>query len=92
MWQQGLIAEATGLLESENTLSKTARAAIGYQQAFQQISGAISEALAIEETVQLTNRYARRQMSWFRRDKRTHWFSDSPELLEKALERIRLAR
>ena len=92
MWQQGLIAEATGLLESENALSKTASAAIGYQQAFQQISGAISEALAIEETVQLTNRYARRQMSWFRRDKRTHWFSDSPELLEKALERIRLAR
>jgi tRNA dimethylallyltransferase len=92
MWQQGLIAEATGLLESEHALSKTASAAIGYQQAFQQISGAISEALAIEETVQLTNRYARRQMSWFRRDKRTHWFPDSPELLEKALERIRLAR
>jgi len=90
MWEQGLIDEATRLLEGENPLSKTARAAIGYQQAFQQISGATTESLAIEETVQLTNRYARRQMSWFRRDKRTHWLADSPELLVGALERIRL--
>lgn len=90
MWSQGLIDEAGRLLEGKAPLSKTARAAIGYQQAFQQISGELDEASAIQDTIRLTNRYARRQMSWFKRDRRTHWLPDSPELLKCALERIRL--
>jgi tRNA dimethylallyltransferase len=90
MWSQGLIVEARRLLEGNAPLSKTALAAIGYQQAFQQIAGDLSEESAIQGTIQLTNRYARRQMSWFKRDRRTHWLPDSPELLQLALERIRL--
>jgi tRNA dimethylallyltransferase len=85
MWSQGLIDEAGRLLEDGKPLSKTARAAIGYQQAFMQISGDLAETSAIQETIQLTNRYARRQMSWFKRDRRTHWLPDSPELLKSAL-------
>ncbi|WP_415274547.1 tRNA (adenosine(37)-N6)-dimethylallyltransferase MiaA [Aquiluna sp. Uisw_065] len=90
MWSHGLIDEAGQLLDGDASLSKTALAAIGYQQAFQQISGDLTEAAAIQETIQLTNRYARRQMSWFMRDRRTHWLPDSPKLLQSALERIRL--
>jgi len=90
MWEQGLLEEAARLSKSDSPMSQTARAAIGYQQAFEQLAGSITEAMAIEETVSLTNRYARRQMSWFRRDKRIHWLADGPELLDSALERIRL--
>ena len=45
----------------------TARRAIGYAQALAQLEGALTEAEAIEETQNLTRRYARRQVSWFKR-------------------------
>jgi tRNA dimethylallyltransferase len=53
--------------------TKTARAAIGYSQALAQFDGELTEAQAIEQTALLTARYARRQMSWFRRDPRITW-------------------
>ena len=45
----------------------TARRAIGYAQALAQLAGELSEAEAIAETQALTRRYARRQVSWFKR-------------------------
>jgi len=92
MWSQGLLDEAQGLLDGSEPLSKTARAAIGYQQAFDYLQGVSERQAAIENTIQLTNRYARRQMSWFRRDQRIHWLPDHHELSVSALERIRLER
>ncbi|MEY4990876.1 MAG: tRNA ((37)-N6)-dimethylallyltransferase MiaA [Actinomycetota bacterium] len=91
MWRTGLIEEAMWLRENF-TLSRTARVAIGYQQAFDQIDGLLSEDDAKEQTKILTNRYARRQLSWFNRDGRIHWLADSPNRLDEALERIRLER
>lgn len=89
MWDSGLLEEARELL-SNFELSRTAKMAIGYQQAFRQLSGEYTQEHAIEETITLTQRYARRQMSWFRRDKRIHWLSTSAELANQAMERIRL--
>lgn len=89
MWASGLVEEAR-LLRSEFELSRTAAKAIGYAQAFSQLDGTSTESEAIEETIQLTNRYARRQMSWFRRDKRIFWLNAEKDLLQQALERIRL--
>lgn len=89
MWESGLLEEARQI-RSRFTLSRTAAKAIGYAQAFAQLDGAMSQAEAMEETIQLTNRYARRQMSWFRRDKRIQWLDGSEDLLPQALERIRL--
>jgi tRNA dimethylallyltransferase len=90
MWKSGLLAEASDI-RSKFALSKTAAKAIGYSQAFAQLDGEVSQEIAIEQTIQLTNRYARRQMSWFRRDKRIQWLDGSADLLTQALERIRLA-
>ena len=45
----------------------TARRAIGYAQALAQLRGTRPEAEAIAETQALTRRYARRQVSWFKR-------------------------
>ena len=89
MWQQGIVAEVEALL-SQGALGKTARMAIGYKQAIAQLNGEMSAEEAKAETVALTNRYARRQMSWFRRDKRIGWISSGDQLLSQALNLIRL--
>lgn len=91
MWQGGLVEEAQSI-DGEFELSKTAAKAIGYAQALAQLRGDISQQQAMDETIQLTNRYARRQMSWFRRDKRIHWLDGGGDLLVQALERIRLSQ
>ena len=74
MWSSGLSEEVRGLIDKGIRDSKTASQAIGYAQALAAIDGKISEEEAIEETILLTQRYARRQMSWFRRDPRINWF------------------
>jgi tRNA dimethylallyltransferase len=73
MWQQGLLAEVENLQQHGIREGKTARAAIGYAQALAQLDGTMTETQAIAETTQLTQRYARRQMSWFKRDERIRW-------------------
>jgi tRNA dimethylallyltransferase len=89
MWQQGITREVEQLL-AQGELGKTARMAIGYKQAIAQLNGELSQAAAMAETVALTNRYARRQMSWFRRDKRIGWISANEPLIPQALNLIRL--
>jgi len=90
MWEAGLPAEVEGLMRKHPNLSKTARVAIGYKQAAAQLAGEISEEQAILETVQLTQRYAKKQMTWFRRDRRITWLDSGSDLLGRALEVIRL--
>jgi tRNA dimethylallyltransferase len=74
MWEQGLVSEAESLIPQGIREGKTSSRAIGYSQALAQLDGHLSETEAIEDTARLTARYARRQMSWFRRDKRINWF------------------
>lgn len=73
MWQQGLLQEVEGLIPQGLRDAKTAKRAIGYAQALAQLDGELSESDAIAQTIQLTQKYARRQMSWFRRDTRINW-------------------
>ena len=90
MWQQGLLAEVQGLIPAGIREGKTSRQAIGYAQALAQLDGEISEAEAIEQTSLLTARYARRQMSWFRRDSRINWFDfEDQGMRASALEMVR---
>jgi tRNA dimethylallyltransferase len=90
MWQQGLLAEVQGLIPAGIREGKTSRQAIGYAQALAQLDGELSEAEAIEQTSLLTARYARRQMSWFRRDSRINWFDFEDEGIQtSALELVR---
>ena len=50
------------------------------------LAGHGSEEEARAETVRVTRRFARRQDSWFRKDKRIAWLpDDAPDLLERAL-------
>lgn len=87
MWRGGILDEAASL--REHGLGVTASRAIGYAQALAQLAGELTEAEAIEQTAALTRRYARRQVSWFRRYRDATWLDyDDPDLLTRALQLI----
>ncbi|HWT33074.1 MAG TPA: tRNA (adenosine(37)-N6)-dimethylallyltransferase MiaA [Microbacterium sp.] len=73
MWADGLLAEVEALRAQGLERGTTARRAIGYAQALAQLAREKSEAEAIAETQALTRRYARRQVSWFRRYPGIRW-------------------
>jgi tRNA dimethylallyltransferase len=86
MWQQGLIDEVKALESKGIRAGKTSSVAIGYAQAIRQIDSEMTESEAIADTVRLTQKYARRQMSWFRRDQRIQWLDyQDPQATSKAL-------
>ena len=73
MWRAGLVAEVAALRERGLERGATARRAIGYAQALAQLDGQLGEQEAIAQAQALTRRYARRQVSWFRRYARLRW-------------------
>lgn len=90
MIDMGLLDEAKKFL-SKN-LSSTASKAIGYKEFIPYFNGESS----LEECKNLlkmeTRRYAKRQITWFKRDKEIHWFSidlmNKDELINKVFEVI----
>ncbi|MFI8633473.1 tRNA (adenosine(37)-N6)-dimethylallyltransferase MiaA [Microbacterium sp. NPDC077663] len=73
MWREGLLAEVESLRARALESGPTAPRAIGYAQALAQLSGRMTEEEAVSETQALTRRYARRQVSWFRRYPDIRW-------------------
>ncbi|OAH49954.1 tRNA (adenosine(37)-N6)-dimethylallyltransferase MiaA [Microbacterium oleivorans] len=73
MWRDGLLAEVEALRAHGLESGPTAPRAIGYAQALAQLAGRMTEDEAIAETQALTRRYARRQVSWFRRYPGIRW-------------------
>jgi len=73
MWRDGLLAEVEGLRARGLESGPTAPRAIGYAQALAQLGGRMDEEEAVAETQALTRRYARRQVSWFKRYPGLRW-------------------
>ncbi|NUU13709.1 tRNA (adenosine(37)-N6)-dimethylallyltransferase MiaA [Curtobacterium pusillum] len=67
MFGAGLVDEVRGLREHGLEQGRTARAAIGYSQALEVLRGDATVEQAVEATAIATRKYARRQVSWFRR-------------------------
>jgi tRNA dimethylallyltransferase len=82
MWGSGFVEEVKALIPHGIERGVTASKAIGYQQILEFLKGESSTEEAVESTQSLTRRYARRQVSWFRRDQNTVWLSsgDAGEL------------
>lgn len=80
MWQQGMLDEVAALRAQGIEQGATASRAIGYAQALAQLAGEKSEAEAIAETQALTRRYARRQVSWFKRYPALEQVSPMPDV------------
>ena len=74
MMERGLEREVRGLLASGVSRDCTAMQAIGYKE----IAAAISEgrpvSVGVEEVKLRSRQYAKRQLTWFRRNRNAHWF------------------
>ena len=71
MLRQGLLEEAKEVLSSP--LSTTSVKAIGYKELAPYINGEDSLDNCVEKLKRETRRYAKRQLTWFRRDKDINW-------------------
>ncbi len=83
MVEQGLIDEVQKLKDSFS-LSDTARAAIGYKELLDCMDANASLADAIDLIKQKSRNYAKRQQTWFGRNKDIHWFYRD-ELCDEAI-------
>jgi len=77
MMQGGLLEEVKSLqpYQSVNAL-KT----VGYTELFDYLSGSISMDQAVDKIKQNTRRFAKRQLTWFRRDQEIQWFEPGQAL------------
>lgn len=88
MFEDGFVDEVKSL-EKKLRLGKTALRALGYSQVLSLLAGEISEDEAITLTINATKKFARRQLSWFRRDPLIHWLdATSPNLYAESLRLI----
>jgi tRNA dimethylallyltransferase len=71
MFRQGLIREVKKLLKAG--LSRTAQYAIGIAEIKEYLEARCSLAAARELIKRRSRQYAKRQLSWFRNDKRIQW-------------------
>jgi tRNA dimethylallyltransferase len=73
MFDAGLLDEAKALLGRGLTTRHAAYRTIGYDEAFQVLTGMIDVESAIERATRATRQFARRQRTWFRAEKKAHW-------------------
>jgi tRNA dimethylallyltransferase len=74
MFAAGWLEEVRALVERGFGAWLTSTQAIGYAELARHLDGRLSLEEAWEATVRRTKHLARRQMAWFRRDPRVHWF------------------
>ena len=73
MLEQGLIAEIQGLLAAGVPPKCTAMQAIGYKEFVAALKGECTIGEAADQVRQASRRYAKRQLTWFRRNQKIHW-------------------
>jgi tRNA dimethylallyltransferase len=73
MVERGWVEEVEGLLEKGYTPDAAAFQAIGYRQLAAHVLGERSLDSALEEAIRETRRFAKRQLTWFRREPDVEW-------------------
>ncbi len=89
MFAAGLVEETRGLLERYGPVK--ALDSLGYRQALAVLSGDLREQAAVEAAQQGHRNYAKRQLTWFRREPEVHWlerFGDDKEAVKAAVELV----
>jgi tRNA dimethylallyltransferase len=89
MLEQGLLQEIETLLSLGVPKTATALQAIGYKEFLPVLEGEIPLEAAVETVKQESRRYAKRQLTWFRRNPKIHWLTQHPgqdpqEVLQQA--------
>ena len=78
MLQLGLMDEIRDLLSSGISPKATAMQAIGYKEFVDALAGRCTVEEAADQVRQSSRRYAKRQLTWFRRNSAIHWLRRSP--------------
>lgn len=83
MCTRGLFDEVAGLLRAGVPENCTAMQAIGYKEAVRALRGEITRAEAVEQVKLASRRYAKRQLTWFRRWEDALWIehAGAPDLI-----------
>ena len=94
MLQQGLLEEIRQLLDSGIPADCTAMQAIGYKEFVRALSGQDTLENAVEELKRGSRRYAKRQLTWFRRNSNMNWLirkkeQSAAEILAQAQQVLR---
>ena len=74
MLEQGLVEEVKQMLEKYNNFP-TAMQALGYKETKEYLEGTISKEEMVEKIKMETRRYAKRQLTWFRKNENTTWLN-----------------
>ena len=83
MLDEGLLDEA----RQASNKGVTAAQAIGHKEFIPYFKGEVSLEEAVEKLKRETRRYAKRQLTWFRRDTRINWlYADEEDVVKKAIE------
>jgi tRNA dimethylallyltransferase len=94
MFEIGLIEETERLIQKYGT-SARALTSLGYKQAVQFLGGQLTREQAVQAAQQAHRNYAKRQMTWFRREPDVQWFKgfgDDPAIQEEALRSVTAKR
>jgi tRNA dimethylallyltransferase len=94
MFEGGLVEETRRLLGKYGEAAWPL-GSLGYKQAVQLIRGEIDEAAALQAAQQAHRNYAKRQMTWFRREPGVSWlagFGDDPAIQRSAVEVVEKAQ
>jgi len=84
MMLEGLLEEVKALLPYRNF---NALNTVGYKELFDYLDGKYSQDQAVEKIKTNTRRFAKRQMTWFRKDKEINWFH--PDEFEKIIQMVK---
>jgi tRNA dimethylallyltransferase len=82
MFAAGLVSEVRALVAKGVPVDAKAFESIGYHEAIEVLAGRMPEDQAIESTIIATRQYAKRQLTWFRREPLAVWihgFGDDPQ-------------
>lgn len=93
MFDHGLVEETQALLEKHGP-GTGPLTSLGYRQATQFLRGEMTREQAIAAAQQGHRNYAKRQMTWFRREPDVHWlpgFGDDPAITSKAIDLVAAA-
>ena len=89
MIEQGLVEEVRTLCEKGYKNSMLSMQGIGYKEIIEYINGNVSLDEAVYNIKIGTRHYAKRQMTWFRKDERMNWINYDEDILGKAKEIIK---
>jgi tRNA dimethylallyltransferase len=87
MFEQGLVEETENLLKKYGAEARPL-ASLGYKQAVQLLRGELTREQAVQAAQQAHRNYAKRQMTWFRREPEVHWlkgFGDNAGIQQEAV-------